>query len=448
MRKEIETVNVGNPAIPRLSLPLSLARNFSWTLAGNVVYTGCQWAMLTALAKLGSPGMVGQFVLGLAVTAPVIMFSNLQLRAVQATDATHEYGFGDYLGLRLVCTLLAVAAIIAVTFLSGHKGETAAVILAVGAAKAFESISDIYYGLLQQRERMDYIARSMMMKGPLSLIALAMGSYVTGRIFWGACAMALVWGMVLILYDIPVAWIVLSGENGRTVEREGPRSILAAMKPRWNSSVLGILTWCSLPLGLVMMLISLNANIPRYFIVHYLGTEQLGIFAAMAYYMLAGNTIVGALGQSASPRLARHYAEGRIRAFRSLLMKLVGIGALLGAVGILVAIVAGREVLIMFYTPEFAKRVDVFLWIMGAAAVSYIASVLGYGMTAARYFRVQTPLMASVALCSALACFWLVPGSGIFGAARAILASALVLLLGSCFIVMHAICRVEKSKGH
>ncbi len=441
-------MNGKNPAISRLNTPLSLTGNFSWTLAGNVVYAGCQWAMLAVLAKLGTPGMVGRFVLSLAVTAPIIMFSNLQLRAVQATDARREYQFADYLGLRLVCTLLAAVAIIAVTFLSGHKGETAAVILAVGAAKAFESISDIYYGLLQRHERMDYIARSMMVKGPLSLVALATGSYVTGSIFWGACAMALVWGLVLVFYDIPVAGMVLSGKNGRTGERKGNRPISAAMKPRWNRSVLGSLTWCSLPLGLVMMLISLNANIPRYFVEHYLGTEQLGIFAAMAYFMLAGNIIVGALGQSASPRLARHYAGGQIRAFRGLLMKLVGIGALLGAAGIFVTIVAGREVLTLLYTPQFAERADVFVWIMAAAAVSYIASFLGYGMTAARYFRVQTPLMASVALCSALACFWLVPKTGLSGAAWATLASGLVLLLGSCFIVMCAIFHVEKLKEH
>ena len=291
MQKEIDTVNVVSPATSRLNGPLSLTRNFSWTLVGNLVYMGCQWAMLTALAKLGTTGMVGQFVLSLAVTAPILMFSNLNLRAVQATDARQEYQFADYLGLRLVCTLLAVAAIIAIIVLSGYRGETAAVILTVGVAKAFESLSDIYYGLLQQHERMDYIARSMMVKGPLSLIALAMGFYLTGRLVWGACAMALVWGLVLVLYDIPVAGRVLIGKNARTGERKGNFSMLAAMNPRWNWSALGSLTRCSLPLGLVMMLISLNANIPRYFIEHYLGTEQLGIFAAMAYFMLAGNTI-------------------------------------------------------------------------------------------------------------------------------------------------------------
>src|SRR5271157_5932336 len=76
---------------------LTLRGNFTWTFAGNVVYSRSQWGMLMVLAKLGSPEMVGQFALGLAVTTPIIMFANLQLRGVQATDARREYRFGHYL---------------------------------------------------------------------------------------------------------------------------------------------------------------------------------------------------------------------------------------------------------------------------------------------------------------------------------------------------------------
>ncbi|MGI8856402.1 MAG: hypothetical protein ACR2JW_11675, partial [Thermomicrobiales bacterium] len=53
----------------------SLRANFSWTFVGNVVYAACQWGMLVVLAKLGSPEVVGQFALGLAITAPVIMLT-------------------------------------------------------------------------------------------------------------------------------------------------------------------------------------------------------------------------------------------------------------------------------------------------------------------------------------------------------------------------------------
>lgn len=68
-----------------------------WTFIGNVVYAGCQWGMLVVLTKLGSPEMVGQFALGLAITAPVFRFADLRLRNVQATDTRREYLFGDYL---------------------------------------------------------------------------------------------------------------------------------------------------------------------------------------------------------------------------------------------------------------------------------------------------------------------------------------------------------------
>src|SRR5579863_8985813 len=91
-------------AVGAVDLPvvsgLSLRSNFAWALAGNVVYAICQWGILVALVKLGSSLMVGQFSLGLAIATPVLMFTNLHLRAVQATDAMHYYSFAEYRLLR------------------------------------------------------------------------------------------------------------------------------------------------------------------------------------------------------------------------------------------------------------------------------------------------------------------------------------------------------------
>src|SRR5829696_3532430 len=182
--------------------PLTLRRNFSWTLVGNVIYTACQWAMLVVLAKLGSPEMVGQFALGLAITAPVMMFSNLSLRSVQATDVEHEYLFGQYLSLRLTTTILALMVITGIVFIVGYRWETALLILTIGVAKGFESLSDICYGLLQQHEQMNRIAKSMITKGSLSLVALGAGIYFTGSILWGAAGLVVAWVLVLVSYDI------------------------------------------------------------------------------------------------------------------------------------------------------------------------------------------------------------------------------------------------------
>ena len=417
---------------------LSLRANFSWTFVGNVIYAGCQWGMLVVLAKLGSPEMVGQFALGLAITAPVIMFANLQLRAVQATDARREYLFGDYFGLRLITTALALLVITGIVLASGYRWETARVISAVGVAKALEAISDVFYGLLQQRERMDRIAKSKMIKGPLSLVALGIGVYLTGSVFWGSVGLAVAWALILAGYDVPSGALMLRPMPQQDGPTPGEGGQEATLRPRWGMSTLTRLAWLALPLGIVMMLISLNANIPRYFVERYLGEGGLGIFAAIAYLQTAGGTVVGALGQSASPRLATYYATGNGRAFRGLLLKLVGIGVLLGGVGVLVALVAGREILTLLYQSEYAQR-DLFVWLMVAAGIAYVASFLGHGMTAARYFRAQVPLFALVTAASALACLWLIPASGLRGAATAFIVANVVQVGVSLVIVVHAL---------
>src|SRR5436305_1160496 len=115
-------------ALPNGRANASLSANFLWSLAGTLVFAGCQWGMLVALTKLGDAEMVGQFALALAITAPVFMFTNLQLRGIQATDARREYAFGDYLSLRLAMTALGLTVVTGFALLTGYTLATAAVI--------------------------------------------------------------------------------------------------------------------------------------------------------------------------------------------------------------------------------------------------------------------------------------------------------------------------------
>ncbi|MDJ0737198.1 MAG: oligosaccharide flippase family protein [Nostocaceae cyanobacterium] len=409
--------------------PLTLRHNFSWTFLGNGVYAACQWGMLMVLAKLGTPEMLGQFTLGLAITAPIIMFTDLELRVVQATDAKKEYLFNDYLGLRLIGVGLALSIVAVITLTSGYGRETSLVILLLGMAKVFESMSDVFHGLLQQHERMDRIAISLMIKGPLSLLMLGTGVYISGSIIWGTLGLLLAWIGVFISYDI---------RNSALIFNQIP-------KPRWHFPTLKKLVLLALPLGFVMMLISLNTNIPRYFIEQYLGERELGIFAAIAYLMVAGNMVVLALGESASPRLAKYYSEGNSIGFRKLLLKLVGMAVLLGSAIVVVALVTGREILTLLYRPEYGEYQNLFVWLMVAAGIGYVSSFLGYGITAARYFRVQIPLFTIVTSISGVACFWLLPKFGLLGAAIALIIAAILQGIFSLGVVFHALYKINRN---
>ena len=406
----------------------SLRANFSWTLAGNLVYAGCQWGMLVVLAKLGSPQLVGQFALGLAVTAPVIMLSNLQLRGVLATDAREEHPFSDYLELRLVTTGLALLTVAGIVVAGGYQRETALVVVAIALTKGLESISDITYGFQQHRERMDLIAKSMILRGVAAMVALWLGVYLTGSVLVGCLGMAAGWAAVLMAYDLDAARSS-TGARGRWP--------LAGVfhQMQWKPGRLCGLAVLALPLGVVMMLGSLNVNGPRYVIQHYSGERGLGIFAAVAYVMVAGTTVINALAQAASPRLALHCASGDVAEFWRLMRKLLVIGAVIGGAGILVAMAYGRQILGTLFRPEYAAADDVFVWMMAAAAISYLGSFLGYGLTAARQFKVQAPLILVVSVVTMASSVILVPRHGLVGAAWATVIGAVVQLSGSALVL-------------
>lgn len=401
----------------------SLKANFIWTLAGNVVYSGAQWGMLTALARFGSPEMVGRFALGLAITSPIILFSNLKLRAVQATDAQSQFRFSDYLGLRLFTTLVALLSIIFIAFVSGFSFHVSLVIIFVALAKSFDSISDIFYAFLQRHERMQRISISMMIQGVIQFVCFSTTIAVTRDIAWGALALALSSGLVTVTYDIRSALLLRSHLIRDSSDQSDRRKL--ELRPRLNLSTVKNLGLLGLPLGLSVALSSLWTNIPRYFIQYVSGERELGIFAALSYLLVVGSTIINALGQSAVPRLATYVAARDWPSFDKLLTKLVAAGSLLGILGIILVAVAGSHVLSFLYGREYAQRGDILLSIMIAQAIQFSYNFLGTSLGAMRNFKAQAPIHLMSCLFLIVFSALLIPRFGLLGASWSLLATAI-----------------------
>lgn len=423
----------GKQAPDQRTRPLSLRRNFSWTLVGNVTYSACQWLTLVLMAKIGTPEMVGQYALALAIVTPIVTFSSLQLRTLQSTDAARDFVFGHYLAVRLAMTAVALLIVVAVLGFNRYALPMVLIVFAVAVTKSFDFLSDVFYGLLQQRERMDRISISLILHGILQLVVFGVILDATQSVFASVAGMAVVGAMVLLFYDMNQARSQLASEDSviaATVHKHA-----ASMKPRWQLASLRKIAWLGLPIAMVTTFNSLSGNVPRYFIADSLGDRQLGIFTAMFYLTIAGTTVMGAIANPASPRLARFFAAGDRVAYRQLLLKLVAIALATGVAGFVVALVAGKPLLILLYRPEYAEHISTFLWLMAASAPMYIAGVLGVGVNAMRRFHVQVPLpLVNFLLVTGLAAV-LIPRFGLDGAGQVIFISAMLSML-TTFLVL------------
>lgn len=419
-------------------IPLSLAANFRWAFAGNVVYAACQWAMLSVLARLGTAEAVGQFVLGLSIAAPIMALTMLQLRSVQVTDVHEAFTFADYFGTRIVWTIAGLIAIVVCASVGGEDRGTFWVVVLVGMMKGVDSMSDIVRGLFQHRERMDLSGISLMVKGPPSLLALAVVMGLTGSVVLASAAMAVVWVVSFATYDLFYANRLLA--PGVAVPKSGKQ-----IRPRFRLGVMGRLTWTAFPLGIVMAVISLQINIPRYVLQSCAGSKLLGYFGAIVYPMMAGMMVTTAMGQSASPRLARYFAED-LTAFVRLLSQLSGISAALAIAMIVGTYAIGDRVLWLLYGAEYTAYYREFVVVVVAWGLQLVSSCWGYGLTAARHFRTQVGLTGASCVATVGAAFVFIPRYGVMGAALSVLVTSVAMAIGYAVAVFWAV-RAKRRQG-
>lgn len=421
---------------------MSLVRkNFFFLFIGNLVYTVCQWGMLVVYAKMGSPEVVGQFSLASAIISPVLMFTNLQLRALQATDATNKYLLDDFMAVRVISlgVFLIVATFVGIVFYQG-KGILS-VLTVVIVAKGVEALNDVLYGYFQKHERMRLIATSMVIKGVLSLVVLAGTFFFSKSLTISLWALTLVWLGRMLFFDFQWLSQFESGRYSYQGASEFCDRIVKACVER-RAMLLEIFKNGAY-LGVVMGLISLNTNAPRYIVDRLLGQRELGFFSAMVYASAAINIFVMSVGSASSPRLARYFVEGDTIKFLKVLFRNIVVVLFCGVMGLLVVCFFGPQLLTIAYTKEYATYNSVFFLVVLSAIVSALASMFGFALTAIKSYIAQVPIFVAVLVFNIMLCSFLTPSFGLRGVAWSMVGSYLFQGILSAFVLFRNIKRPQ-----
>ena len=412
------------------SSSLTLRLNVVLTALGNAVYSGCQFGIFVVLAKLNLTEEAGRLAYALALTAPIFLFFQMQMRVLLASDATGEYAFSDYFMLRLETTSLAMLVTLALSMYVANSFQTLLIILGIGLSKYVEGLSDIFYGVAQAKERMDVISRSVAVRGMLFLLIICGSAYVSKTIVWGCLILPFGWAAVFFYHDKSCGKKLL-GTDLPIFEMNA-----------FRSSRLRELAALGLPLGLVMALAVLTSSTPRYYIQHFSGSVQLGIYASISYLAVAGRLLVGAIGNSATARLTLYWNLGNRRGFIILLIKMISFCWAIGVLGVAIAALAGKGLLRLLFNSDYSQYVDVMVWIMGGTIFAYMATTLGFALTVIRSLYVQAGTSILVLSVINLVCVLKVPVEGALGAAKAVFWGFVTQF--TCFLII-LVCRLRKA---
>lgn len=352
---------------------LSLKRNILWTGIGTAVYYVAQYALMSLVAKLTNSASVGQFSLGLAVTTPIIVFSQMQFRSLQVTDVKSEFSFPDYFWTRVYGTALALLIIVFMGLVGDYAPDTRAVILLLGVAKGFESLSDLTYGTLQSGDRMDYVAISQSIKSVLTILLFGGALLVTQQLLPAVILLGGVWALVFFGFDLPFARKVSGTQR------------LFVFPSRDKIHQLVVL---SLPLAVAATMNAYLLNLPRYDLKPF-GEKSVGHFSAVASLVSMVTLITGTVSQATQARVATYYQTGDYRAF----FRLAGKTALLHfgtCLALTLGVLIGGEKLVgAMFTAEYRPYTPVLLLMCAGMTINSLNAVGSITLTAGRKFRHQ-----------------------------------------------------------
>jgi O-antigen/teichoic acid export membrane protein len=167
----------------------------------------------------------------------------------------------------------------------------------------------------------------------------------------------------------------------------------------------------------------------------------LGQYAVVEHFIAAATLFVQAVGQASAAQLARLFAMREFGAFAAMISKLLMVFVGTGILGTAIAMFLGPHLVTAIYGPGFEDAGNAFVWLMGAATVTFAASVVGYAATATGQYRGLSWRYGVTAAITTSAALALTPMWGLVGLALAVALggfSAVALPLASVAAALRA----------
>ncbi len=363
---------------------VNMKKNIAWNTFGSVMYSACQWLITILVVHISSYEAAGYLSLAMTTSSSFSAISLFSMRNFQVSDVKGEYSRHVYVGSRITTCIIAFLTC-AISSIFGNSIYQMLCIDAFMLVRVAEAMVDVLHGENQKFDRYDYIGKSYIIRGILTILSFVTGLLLTDNLMITLFLMAVCNLAVAFLYD----WVHTNG--------------LEIIKPIvWSDEVRELLKRC-IPIVIFSFLLSLENLIPKNVLKDVMGTEQLGIYSTIASPTLVVQVFASVAFNPFLPAFSTVYLEKDYERFLKMLRKvyvallglclIVTIGALLlGKIGL--TILLGEKIL------KYYSLFMPIVWVTILTAIIWIISALIIAIRQIKWLLVG--MIADFVLCVAI----------------------------------------------
>ena len=304
---------------------------------GSMFYLGCQWLITILVVRLSSDyTAAGILALGMAIANIFNPIGYYKIRTFQVSDLAETYSSSDYIGFRIVTTAASLVAMLVYSIATCTTEEIPSII-AYGLFSCGPVFVDVLHGIDQKHNRMDFIGKSLIVRGIASLLSFSIGMAVFGSLFISLCSMTVLTFLVIALYDFPAT-----------------KKLDKGLKPCFSKKRLTGLAVTCLPLVLALLLGNAAPSISRQMLSSLYGTSNLGIYASVAAPIAIVQMGAQYIYSPLLGKFAEYSFEKKGMPFIKLLVKTIAAIAFLTIILVVLFLALGEPLLTILYGESIA----------------------------------------------------------------------------------------------
>lgn len=380
-------------------------------MLGSLCNALSSFLLLTVVTRINGSSDGGAFSIAFSTAQLMITIGNMEVRPIQSTDITEEVAFKDYFSFRVISCLFMMLGTVGYILTKDYSREKAALVFLICSYKMIESMSDVFEGLFQQKDRIDLSGMSLAIRVIVSTIAFVAALGVTHSLILASVALALVSLLVMILFDV-----LLTKD-------------LAVIGFRLEFTVLGRILKECFPLFVGTFMMNYMINAPKYAIDRYYTDEIQNYYGFLFMPAFAVNLLGLFIFRPMLVTLAVKWKENKIKEYTGMIQKVSG---MLGVVTVFVCLgtyLLGIPVLNLVSGLKLdAYRTDLVLIMLGGG-ISALVTIFYYAITVMRKQYMVLCAYAAGFLTTCLITPKLVEHFAIRGASIAYMVPTLVIVL-------------------
>lgn len=184
----------------------NLRKNFVWNVIGSTAWAFTSLFFMMIATRLNNIDDAGIFSFAFSLGVTFLTIGTYSGRTFQVTDKNHKTNDSDYFYLKLATSFTMLVVGLVFCLLRGYSGQKFIVIMFLVFARALEALSECAYAVIQKKDRLFQVGRSMFMKALGSLAGFFALDYLTHSLTL-SCAMIILANLLLLVcYDLPKAF--------------------------------------------------------------------------------------------------------------------------------------------------------------------------------------------------------------------------------------------------